>query len=250
MKKKVVKPKTKIKKKSPLSIKEWIFCISGLTILTLLVVLPPVFRIVFADDKEKENMPVTTPVPTMDLQSNKKETEPIDDSKLEKIACTKIEVHENSYQEEITLILAYEDGGLQVYSDTNKKTYDLAVEDQLSLYQKGKLTCDDIPKSYLTISGFNYSCTSTENSIEIAEKFDLAVFKEKKVTVGEEEVILSSPYYPKQNVRLIRRELEKVGYTCDVLAPVVDTPSESQGEVQDGTETFLDTTQGNLENVE
>lgn len=244
MKKKAVIPKTKIKQKSPLSIKEWIFCISGLTVLTLLVVLPPVFRIVFADDKDRENMPVPTPVPTMDLQSNKKETEPIDDSKMEKIVCTKTEVHENSFQEEVTLTLSYEEGGLQVYSDTNKKTYDLAVEDPLVLYEKEKLTCDEVPKAYLTITGFNYSCNSTENSIEVTEKFDLNVFKEKKVTVGEEEVIFSSPYYPKQNVRLIRRELEKVGYVCDVVAPVVDTPLESE-EVNPDVTAPLDTTQGN-----
>lgn len=249
MKKKAVKPKTKIKQKSPLSVKEWMFCISGLTIFTLLVVLPPVFRIVFADDSDGGNLPIATPIPTMDLQSNKKETEPIDDSKLEKLVCTKTEVHENSYQEDITLTLAYEDGGLQIYSDTNKKTYDLALEDQAALYQKEKLTCDDIPKSYLTISGFNYGCTSTENSIEVIEKFDLNIFKEKKVTVGEEEITFSSPYYPKQNVRLIRRELEKVGYACDVLPPVVDTPLESE-EGQKKEEIPLDTTQGNMTNVE
>jgi len=249
MKKKVAKPKTKLNKKSPLSVKEWLFCISGLIIFTLLVTVPPVFRIVFAEDKKMENTPVTTPVPTMDLQANKKETEPIDDSKLEKIICTKTETDENSYQEDITLTLAYEEGGLKVYSDTNKKTYNLAVEDQLALYQKEQLTCDDIPKSYLTISGFNYRCTSTENSIEVSEKFDLAIFKEKKVTVGEEEVVFSSPYYPKQNVRLIRRELEKAGYVCDVLPPVVDTPSEPE-EIQDEAKTPLDTTQGNLETVE
>ena len=91
----------------------------------------------------------------------------------------------------------------------------MALEDQAALYQKEKLTCDDIPKSYLTISGFNYG----------------------------------SPYYPKQNVRLIRRELEKVGYACNVLPPVVDTPLESE-EGQEKEETSLDTTQRNMENAE
>jgi len=228
MKKKSGNPKTKIKQKSPLSIKEWIFCISGLLILTLLVTLPPVFRIVFADDKERENMPVTTPVPTMDLQANKKVTEPIDDSKLEKIVCTKTEAPENSYQETITLTLSYEEGELKVYSDTNKKTYDISLEDQRTSFEEEKLTCDEIPKPYLTIPGFNYNCVSTENSIEITEKFDLATFKEKKVTAGEKEVVFSAPYYPKQNVRLIRRELEKAGYVCDVIPPVIDTPLDSE----------------------
>ena len=245
-KKKTVKEIPRVKQKSPLNAKEWFFCISGLTVLTLFAILPPTFRIVFESDKEKENLPVTTPVPTMDLQSNKKETEPIDDSKMEKIACTKVENHEYSYQEDITLTLAYEEGGLQVYSDTHKKTYNLLAEDQVALYQKEKLICDDIPKSYLTITGFNYSCTSTENSIEVIEKFDLNVFKEKRLTNGEEEVIFSSPYYPKQNIRLIRRELEKAGYVCDVVAPAVDTPSISE----ENQEAEPLPTQGNIETIE
>ncbi len=246
-KKKTVKEIPKIKQKNPLSIKEWLFCISALTVLALFSILPPTFRIVFKSDKDRENVPVTTPVPTMDLQSNKKETEPIDDSKMEKIACTKVEANENSYQEEVTLILAYEEGGLQVYSDTNKKTYNLQSEDQLALYQKEKLICDDIQKSYLTITGFNYGCNSTENSIEVTEKFDLNVFKEKRVTVGEEEVIFSAPYYPKQNIRLIRKELEKVDYVCDVVAPVTDTPTSSP---EENKETEPLPTQGNIENIE
>ncbi len=226
------------KTKKALSTKEWILCIGAITILTLLMVLPPVFRIVFQEDTPNNTL-APTPTPT-DLgdEPSTTETSPIDDSQYEKVICTKEETNSETYQELNTFSLAHENGQLKIYSSINKKTYQLSEESDHSSFLKEKTSCDEVPSVYLTIRGFNYDCTSSENEIQLTQKFDLSNFKEKRVTINQEEKLITTPYYLDQNVRVIRKDLEKQGYVCEEIQLVevptsTPSPSPSQSPVEE-----------------
>lgn len=215
------------KTKKALSMKEWILCIGAITILTLLMVLPPVFRIVFSDDKPNPLTPTLTPTPTGSLEEpSTTETAPIDDSQYEKIVCTKENVKDETYKEIDILHLAHENGQLKIYSSINKKVYSAVEETENSLFLEEKKSCDEIPRAYLTIRGFNYQCTSSENEIQLTQIFDIANFKEKRVKIDQEEKLISVPYYLNQNVRVVRKDLEKQGYVCEEIQPVATPTSE------------------------
>ena len=88
-----------------LSIKEWFFCIMALLILITLIVLPPVFRIVFEEENISSNK-TPTPSNDNDLYPKKTPTPFIDDSQYEKLICTKEEDKEGFYYETETLTFA------------------------------------------------------------------------------------------------------------------------------------------------
>lgn len=196
-------------KKVGLSKLEWILSIFGIILLVLLIVLPPVFRVVF----EEENPVDTKPKPEEKDNQIKKEAE-IDDSAYNKVTCIK-QVPNASYVEVSSIILSTDNGLLKVYTESMVNTYYLNSKDSDSLYTEAKLECTNVSDSFYQVKGLNYSCSSSEDSVSFTKKYDLARFTPTTVTNKvNNSISFNSSYVLDQNVEEIKNLLVTDGYTC------------------------------------
>lgn len=200
----------------PLSIKEWIFCIIGIVLLTSFMVLPPLFRIVFAED---EFTPTLTPTPpSLDEEGKEPETvNPIDLSKYDQVIC--VSNIEEIGDSKITQIFAHQDKKLKVYVEKTERTFSQSKE-EFDLEESKEGSCSLPPKEYLNVSGFEYQCGASnslsETLVVMENRFDLKRFSDTTVTIGEEIRVLSVPYYLDQDVDAIQSNLEAQNYSCQI----------------------------------
>lgn len=206
------------KEKKALSAKEWIFCIIGILSFTSLMVLPPVFRIVFAEDDHFVPNPLPTPTEenSDNKEPNSKPTAPINDEKLKKMICTKKDLSEEDSKDEVQFIFAHEEGELKIYTEMITKQYDISQVDQSELFSNDKKICEAPPKEYLTIPGFNYACTPLPDAIQTTRKFDLENFSDTTIIVNKETEIVSVPYFFNQSISIIKVNLENQNYVCEI----------------------------------
>lgn len=202
-----------MKKIMGLSILQWILCVGGILVLSSFIVLPPVFRGVFAIPSEEENggdnLDDTVP-PVTDNSSG----ELIDDSKYDRIICTYSDESSSDYRDSLGVLLFYEDNQLRIVSETVNRVYLLDTKDNEAKFAEAQLACQEIPDSYHQIKGFNYECSTGGNSIYTVRKFDLATFDPTLVSESDKEVI-STNYTLNQNVQEIVTQLESAGYLCE-----------------------------------
>lgn len=202
-----------MKKIMGLSILQWILCVGGILVLSSFIVLPPVFRGVFAIPSEEENggdnLDDTVP-PVTDNSSG----ELIDDSKYDRIICTYSDESSSDYRDSLGVLLFYEDNQLRIVSETVNRVYPLDTKDNEAKFAEAQLACQEIPDSYHQIKGFNYECSTGGNSIYTVRKFDLATFDPTLVSESDKEVI-STNYTLNQNVQEIVTQLESAGYLCE-----------------------------------
>ena len=202
-----------MKKIMGLSILQWILCVGGILVLSSFIVLPPVFRGVFAIPSEEENggdnLDDTVP-PVTDNSSG----ELIDDSKYDRIICTYSDESSSDYRDSLGVLLFYEDNQLRIVSETVNRVYPLDTKDNEAKFAEAQLACQEIPDSYHQTRGFNYECSTGGNSIYTVRKFDLATFDPTLVSESDKEVI-STNYTLNQNVQEIVTQLESAGYLCE-----------------------------------
>lgn len=202
-----------MKKIMGLSILQWILCVGGILVLSSFIVLPPVFRGVFAIPSEEENggdnLDDTVP-PVTDNSSG----ELIDDSKYDRIICTYSDESSVDYRDSLGVLLFYEDNQLRIVSETVNRVYPLDTKDNEAKFAEAQLACQEIPDSYHQTKGFNYECSTGGNSIYTVRKFDLATFDPTLVSESDKEVI-STNYTLNQNVQEIVIQIESAGYLCE-----------------------------------
>jgi len=155
-------------KKVGLTTLNWFLSISGIIILSLFIILPPVFRTVFKEEVIiEENEPVEEKEP---VQNNG-----IDDTNYLKVTCTK----QNplvDYNETSQIILSHENNALRILTINSNRTY-LNTKESESAYTDSKLLCSSNKDVLSSISGFNYNCDITDTNINETIKYDLAVFE-------------------------------------------------------------------------
>lgn len=201
-----------------LGLKEWIFCIGTILVLTLFMVLPPVFRIVFVDEAEKRNPePIITPTPTNNPTKPDTKLE-FDDSTYEKEICTKNVDSASPYIESVQMIFSHKEKNLKMYTETSIKVYDLLDGEQIELFEQEKSKCEYPPASYFHIKGYQYSCKTEENKIEATEKFNLETFSNTTIEEDGKLKVVSVLYFYNQNVDIIKAGLESQGYTCETIS--------------------------------
>ena len=111
------------KKKVGLTSVEWIISIIGIIFLTLVIVLPPVFRVVFKEEIKEPNNSIQDDLIV-------EETEAIDDSNYPKVTCTKQNTT-SDYIESVNVVLAHQNNLLKILTTTSVKTYMLATKESL-----------------------------------------------------------------------------------------------------------------------
>lgn len=196
-------------KKIGLSKLEWTLSILGIVLLLLLMILPPVFRIVF----EEELPDVKPATPDVKDDTIKKEPE-IDDSSYTKISCMK-QTPNASYVEVSSIILSADNELLKVYTDSVVNTYYLNSKDSESLYAEAKLECSNVSDNFYQVGGLNFNCSSSEDTVSFTTKYDLSKFVPTTVINKEnKQTKFESSYVLDQNVEEIKASLITDGYTC------------------------------------
>ena len=179
---------------------EWILSITGIVLLVLLMVLPPLFRIIFEEETinaENENNQIEQ------VPSNQEAK--IDDSNLTKTICMK-QTTSSDYIDNSVIILSHDNNLLKVLTEDTTNTYTLSSKESESLYTEEKLSCNNTPDKYYQITGFNYSCKVSASSVQTTKKYDLSKFES------------TNEFHPSfilnQDITEIITSLTSEGYTC------------------------------------
>lgn len=192
------------KEKVRMTTLNWILSILGIILLIILMALPPIFRVVFEEEPIIENKP------SNEVQEIKpSEQDKIDDTMYTKVTCMKQTTYAE-YIENSILILAHDGEQLKVLTEDITNTYLLDSKESENLYTEAKLNCKN-KVEYDSIKGFNYSCSSTTDSIDTIKKYDLSVFNN---TVDQLENGIKPSFILDQNVTEITTSLTSEGYTC------------------------------------
>lgn len=192
-------------KKIGLTTLNWILSIGGIVLLSLFIILPPVFRGVFKEEVvigEKE--PAKEEVP---VQNNG-----IDDSSYSKITCVRQKIQAD-YGENNEVILAHENNLLRVYTISSNSTYSLNTKENESLFTDSNLACTNNKQSLTNIVGFYYNCGVIDNSVNETVKYDLSIFEVSHLPT--DKVNLFTPSYTfNQDVTVVMNLLINDGYAC------------------------------------
>ena len=192
-----------MEKKKGMSLVDWVLSIGAIIVLVLLIVLPPVFRVVFEEEKPADNNTKPDVVDT---------TKKFDDSMHTKINCLKQE-NLSGYVRVRNITLAYDENTLKKWTDATVDTYLLDSKENENLFAEARLQCSN-KDIYNNISGFYYSCNTLDNAVEVTKKYDLDVFNIVTLKDGDKDIIVSSEYLLNQNVEEIKLNLVNSGYTC------------------------------------
>ena len=195
-------------KKIGMSTLKWILSITGIILLILLIILPPIFRIIFEEEYivDNENSNKIEEIP-----SNKEEVE---DNNYAKITCIKQTTYPE-YIDNSIVVLAHDNNLLKVLTEDIPHTYLLDSKNSESMYTEEKLSCNSIDDSIYQITGFNYSCQATIDSIQTSKKYDLNKFEPTSVTTKDGEILeIKSSFILNQDIADITTSLTSEGYTC------------------------------------
>ena len=179
-------------KKKYLSTLEWILSISGIALLTILIVLPPLFRVVFKESKPDDF---------------------VDELDIKTLVCTKNHYYsENSYNNDNIRISYYKDK-VRTYNVRQEKKYS-TIEEYDNFKQKAGL----LSNAYDQVDGISFRVNTLDADLEVitTEYCDLTVFKSTIVTLPDnnEDYKINAVYTAKDSVAEIQADLETDGYIC------------------------------------
>lgn len=192
------------KEKVGMTTLNWILSILGIILLVILMALPPIFRVVFEEEPEIENKPSNVVEETKPNEQDK-----IDDTNYTKVTCMKQTTYEE-YIENSILILAHNNQQLKILTEDITHTYLLNSKESESKFTEEKLNCKN-KEEYDSIKGFNYSCSSTNDSIDTIKKYDLNTFNN---ATNQLENGINPSFILDQNITEITTSLISEGYTC------------------------------------
>ena len=167
--------------------------IAGIVFLLCLIVLPPVFRVAFKEEKKEEDIPTQ--------------------AKIKKMTCTKSNYYEEDVKTNSTYVIMHYKDRVRTYSVKIEKTFNDPAPYDTVKQDVGKLAT-----AYGLVEGINYNVNPSDQDLKIIteEDCDLAVFKSTSVSLpGEEnEIKINSLYSTKDSVEQIKIDLEHEGYSC------------------------------------
>lgn len=170
----------------------WILSILGILLLSSLIILPPIFRVVFKEEEKQEIK---------------------DEIIIEKITCEKKNIISATYREDINLVFYYYKDRIRTYSKSASRTYNDYI-----LYESDKQKFGRYVTNFSLLTGYTYSIDPDDEmpAISISEEYDLGVFKSTTITIpGEnEEVTVTTAYTNEDSMNKIKNDLINDGYTC------------------------------------
>lgn len=171
----------------------WVLSIGGIILLSLLIILPPVFRVVF---KEVE-----------------KPQEEIKEYPMITTTCYKEDIVSDITTDNITYIFQHKNNGLKTYTKTTKKSYL-----DSNIYDTDKQSFGRLVTAFSILNGYNYAVTPDDenNSLSISEKYDLETFENTNIIIPGDtaSTSVSSDYLFDQSIIEIVNNLTVDGYFC------------------------------------
>ncbi len=172
----------------------WILSILGILILSLLIILPPVFRVVF----KEEEVILPQPEPVLPVTTT---------------TCTIENRIGENYTERETISLEHRGTELENYTKDIQRTYT-----DPSVYETDKQNHGRLVTAYSILSGFTYSITPNDETfvLSIHENYDLNTFQESTLVIpgDTEPTTVNSEYQLKDSVTIITQDLTTNGYLC------------------------------------
>lgn len=128
------------------------------------------------------------------------------EEKLEELVCTSQDNKTNDYTLNVVEKFQYSNNKIKSSSVTNKYTFLVQNES----YNTLKKSCDEDALKFATKAGYTMTCNYSDTEIEIANSFDLEIFK--KIVDGTTTIDANTTY--QKNINDIRTEMSLKGYTC------------------------------------
>ena len=168
-----------------------ILSILGILIFASLIILPPVFRVVFKEEVVEEPKPEKLVIETME--------------------CTRNNYTVNNHSESNLITMTYAKDSLRTY----KKRTEQAYKDTVT-YEKEKQVQGDLTSIYETVEGiiYNASPKDKEAQLIIEEEYDLGKFKNETVEINDKKYEVKFEYKQGDSVTGIVSGLTKQGYNC------------------------------------
>ncbi len=176
-----------------LTVMNWLLSILGIIVLSLIIILPPVFR------KMLPKQEVVVP--------------PKEEVIIGTTICSNPKVDSTEYTDDVIFNFTYQNQKLESYTRGIKRTY----LDPL-VYQEEKAIYGKYVTAFSIISGYEYSATPDDDSasVQIQEKFNLKVFKPTTITIPNDEnpTAITTTYEYHTDIETIKSNLMMEGYTC------------------------------------
>lgn len=178
--------------KKGLSIVEWLFSIIGIIFFLCLIILPPVFRVVFKE-KPQEYAP--------------------DQIEIKTLTCTKANYYSGDVRKNDTYEIKYYNDKVRTYTIIRESIYNDTVPYSDEKQKEGRLST-----AYNLVEGISYKVKPNDAELKITteEDCDLSKFKSTVVTLPGDtvETKINSTYTYKDSVDQIKIDLQDEGYIC------------------------------------
>ena len=181
-------------KKVGMSFLNWLLSIIGIIILSLIIVLPPIFRIYFpAKEEEEFNSDVV----------------------VEVMKCSIVGKQVDAHSDDIDVTFRYIQDQIRTYTKHTVKTYH-----NIDSYEEDKQSLGRVSSVYSFVSGVEEYSLVPDNvnmKITISEKYDLGLFTNTNVNIpgSDESVSVVSEWSLSDSLNKIRSDLVSDGWTCE-----------------------------------
>ncbi len=178
-----------------LSAMEWFLSIIGIIFLTTLIVLPPVFRVVFKEKVDPESM--------------------VDELKIQTLICNKNNYYAEGSRNDDQITITYYKDKVRTYEIKSQKLFD-----DLTAYDNEKQSLGLLSTAYGLVDSIELSVTPNDIDLRLTstEKCVPGNFKSTVVNLPEteQEFKVNAKYTTSDSAKQIKIDLEEDGYKCKV----------------------------------
>lgn len=171
----------------------WILSISGIVLLSLLIILPPIFRVVFKEtEQEIEKQYITTGT----------------------LICQKDAITNTNYNDNEVLIIKYKNNNIESYTVRTERKYL-----DPNIYGIDKVTYGRYTTSFNEVNGYKYTTNFNDDTstVIISSDYDMKTFLPTTVTIETitEPVAIVNHYLLGDNLEITNNNLTTNGYACE-----------------------------------
>lgn len=178
-----------------LSATEWLLSIIGITFLLTLIVLPPVFRVVYKEEVNPESL--------------------VDELDIKTLVCNKNNYYSEGSKNNDSITITYYKDKVRTYEIRTQKLFD-----DITAYANEKQSLGLLSTAYGLVNSIELSVTPDDTDLKIiaTEKCTPGNFKSTVVNLPdtEQEFKINSKYTTADSVKQIKADLEDDGYSCKV----------------------------------
>lgn len=204
-----------------LTAKNWMLSILGIIVFSLVIILPPVFRVVFKEEvvtppTNEPALPITTTTCYLENIIREDNTESmIEEDNTENITeeDNTENIIEKNYTESETLVFEHRGTSIEQYTRRTEKKYT-----DPTIYDEERQNYGSLVPVFSILSGYRYSVTPNDSLflLTITEIYDLTSFENSTFIIpgDSEATTVTSEYQLHDSITKIQEELTTNGYVC------------------------------------